>query len=253
MYAEERQAEIAARAKAAGRVEVVELAKHFDVTPETIRRDLSVLELAGRIKRVHGGALDADLAGFEPALQVRETTNTREKAAMAQQALRLVPEEGAIALDGGSSTYRLAEALPANRALTVVTTSLPIATLLSSRGAFEVHMVGGRVRGRTQACVGHVALDYLSGVYVDVAFLGTNGFSLERGVTTPNSSEAAVKAAYVRSSRRCVLLADHTKFGLDHFAHVADLADIDTIVTDSFLSEEAAADLAAAGPKVVRA
>ena len=253
MYAEERQAAIVSLARAEGRVEVAELAERFDVTPETVRRDLTALERSGLLKRVHGGAIVVDLAGFEPALSVREAANTSEKLAIAQAALKLVPEEGAIALDAGSSTYRLAEVIPADRALTVVTNSLPIATMLSVRGSLEVQLVGGRVRGRTLATVDNSALEYLRTVYVDVAFLGMNGFSIERGLTTPDSAEAAVKSALIRCSRRAVLLADHTKFGVDHFAHVADLADIDTVVTDSLLSDQAVSDLEAAGPKVVRA
>ena len=114
--------------------------------------------------------------------------------------------------------------MPADRVLTVVTNSLPIASLLAARPTLTVHLVGGRVRGRTLATVDHAALEYLRTVFVDVAFLGTNGFSLERGLTTPDSAEAAVKAAFVAAARRSVLLADHTKFGSDHFAHFADLA-----------------------------
>lgn len=253
MYAEERQAAIVARARAAGRVEVAELAEVFDVTPETVRRDLTALERAGLLRRVHGGAIVVDLFGFEPALAVRESVQTTEKSHIAHAALAFLPEEGAIALDAGSSTFRLAEVLPADRELTVVTNSLPIASLLAGRKELTVHLVGGRVRGRTQATVDHAALEYLRTVFVDVAFLGTNGFSIERGLTTPDSAEGAVKSAFVASARRSVLLADHTKFGTDHFAHFADLAEIDVIVSDSELPDEAATELAAAGPQVVRA
>ena len=253
MYAEERQAAIVTRARAAGRVEVAELADVFDVTPETVRRDLTALERAGLLRRVHGGAIVVDLFGFEPALAVRESVQTSEKSHIADAALAFLPEEGAIALDAGSSTFRLAEILPADRELTVVTNSLPIASLLASRKELTVHLVGGRVRGRTQATVDNAALEYLRTVFVDVAFLGTNGFSLGRGLTTPDSAEAAVKSAFVASARRSVLLADHTKFGTDHFAHFADLAAIDVIVSDSDLPDEAAAELEAAGPQVVRA
>lgn len=253
MYAEERQAAIVSRARVAGRVEVAELADIFEVTPETVRRDLTALERAGLLRRVHGGAIVVDLFGFEPALSVRETVHTAEKASIAGAALALLPDEGAIALDAGSSTYRLAELLPADRVLTVVTNSLPIASLLAARSTLTVHLVGGRVRGRTLATVDHAALEYLRTVFVDVAFLGTNGFSLERGLTTPDSAEAAVKAAFVGAARRSVLLADHTKFGSDHFAHFADLAQIDTIVTDQALSNDAVAEIEAAGPQVVRA
>jgi DeoR family fructose operon transcriptional repressor len=253
MYAEERQAAIVSRARAHGRVEVAELAEAFEVTPETVRRDLTALERTGLLRRVHGGAIVVDLFGFEPALAVRESVQTSEKARIAEAAVALLPEEGAIALDAGSSTFRLAEALPAGRELTVVTNSLPIASLLAGRKELTVHLVGGRVRGRTLATVDHAALEFLRTVFVDVSFLGTNGFSVERGLTTPDRAEAAVKSAFVACARRSVLLADHTKFNSDHFAHVADLSQIDTVVTDSALSDEATSEIEAAGPKVVRA
>jgi DeoR family transcriptional regulator, fructose operon transcriptional repressor len=253
MYAEERQAVIVNRARTAGRVEVAELASDFSVTAETIRRDLTALERAGLLRRVHGGAVVVDLFGFEPTLAVRESVKTEEKTAIAAAALRFLPDEGAIALDAGSSTLRLAEQLPTDRPLTVVTNSLPIATLLGPRTELTVHLVGGRVRGRTQATVGNQATDYLRGVFVDVAFLGTNGFSVRRGLTTPDSAEAAVKSAFVDCARQVVVLADHTKYDSDHFAHVAGLADVTAIVTDSQLPEDAVAELEAAGPQVVRA
>jgi DeoR family fructose operon transcriptional repressor len=253
MYAEERHAAIVSRARAYGRVEVAELAEAFDVTPETIRRDLTALERTGLLRRVHGGAIVVELFGFEPALAVRESVQTSEKARIAEAAIALLPEEGAIALDAGSSTFRLAEALPTGRELTVVTNSLPIASLLAGRKELTVHLVGGRVRSRTLATVDHAALEFLRTVFVDVSFLGTNGFSVERGLTTPDRAEAAVKSAFVNAARQRVLLADSTKYGSDHFAHFADLAQIDTVVTDSALSDEAASEIEAAGPKVVRA
>jgi DeoR family fructose operon transcriptional repressor len=253
MYVEERQAVIITRARTSGRVEVAELATHFSVTPETIRRDLTALERAGLLRRVHGGAVVVDLFGFEPTLAVRESVYTTEKATIASAALGFLPEEGAIALDAGSSTYRMAEMLPADRPLTVVTNSLPVATLLAARPELTVHQVGGQVRGRTLATVGSQATEYLRGVFVDVAFLGTNGFSVQRGLTTPDSAEAAVKTAFVGCARRTVVLADHSKYGSDHFAHVASLAEVSAIVTDSELPDDAVAELEAAGPQVVRA
>lgn len=253
MYAEERQAAIVNQAKAAGRVEVADLAERFQVTPETVRRDLTALERAGLLKRVHGGAIVVDLTGFEPALAVREVAQTEEKARIARTALDWLPRQGAIALDGGSTTHQFAEILPYDRTLTVVTNNLAIALPLADRTDLTVHIVGGRLRGSTLTTVDEVALDYLRGVHLDVVFLGTNGFSIERGLTTPDSAEAAVKRAFVAAARTKILLTDHTKFGIDHFAHVANLADIDTIITDSGLSDEAVTDLEAAGPKVVRA
>ncbi len=253
MYAEERQQWIVDQARASGRVEVAELAGALDVTSETVRRDLTVLERHGLLRRVHGGAIPAERLGFEPGLKARDAVLTAEKERIAKVALAEVPDEGSILLDAGSTTARLADILPLDRELTVVTNSLPVAMSLSTRPMITVLMVGGRVRGRTQAAVDIWALRTLQDSYVDVAFLGTNGISVGRGLTTPDATEAAVKRAMIESSRRAVVLADHTKFGNDHFAKFGQLADIDTVITDSAAEPELVEQLRSAGPRVVLA
>jgi len=128
-----------------------------------------------------------------------------------------------------------------------------IATLLSARPNVTVMTVGGRVRGRTLAMVDGWALRVLADTYVDVAFIGTNGVSVERGLTTPDVAEAAVKAAMMAAARRVVVLADHTKVGNDCFARFGELEAVDTFVSDDGLDVQVAADLQAAGPRVVLA
>jgi DeoR family fructose operon transcriptional repressor len=251
MYPEERQQAIVDRARAAGRVDVAALADELDVTTETIRRDLKVLERHGVLRRVHGGAIPVERLGFEPALAARDAVLTAEKERIAKAALAELPAEGSILLDAGTTTARLADALPLDRELVVLTNGLPIAMSLSSRPNLTVLLVGGRVRGRTLAAVDSWALHSLADSYVDVAFIGTNGVSVERGLTTPDTTEAAVKRAMVGAARRTVLLADHTKVGNDHLARFADLDDIDVIVTDSGVEPEDAERLRARGPRVV--
>lgn len=253
MYAEERQRLIVERARAEGRVEVAALADELDVTPETVRRDLTRLERLGHLKRVHGGAIPLDRLGFEPPVSARDVAMTAEKERIAKAALDLVPDEGAILLDAGTTTARLASALPADRELTVVTNALDIATRLASNPLLTVLMIGGRVRGRTLAAVDSWAADMLRDLYVDVAFIATNGVSVERGLTTPDPTEASIKSLMVASARRTVLLADHTKVGNDHLVKFADLDQIDTVITDSGLDTRLHADLEAAGPQVVTA
>lgn len=253
MYQEERQAAILHEARSKGRVDVGELAVDFDVTPETVRRDLTALERHGLLRRVHGGAIPVERLGFEPGLQTRDTTMGAEKERIARAALAELPVDGAILLDAGTTTARLADVLPADRELTVVTNGLPIAMKLSARPNVKVLTIGGRVRGRTLAMVDQWALRVLSETYVDVAFLGTNGISVERGLTTPDVAEAAVKRAMLLAARRAVVLCDHTKVGNDCFARFGQLGEVDTIVTDEGLDLELAADLQAAGPRVVLA
>lgn len=253
MYAEERHQLIVERARTQGRVDVATLAADFDVTAETIRRDLTTLERHGLLRRVHGGAIPVERLGFEPALAQRDAVLQGEKERIAKAALEELPVEGAILLDAGTTTARLADILPTDRELTVVTNAIPIATSLASRRNLIVLLVGGRVRGRTMAAVGEWAERTLEDTFVDVAFVGTNGVSVERGLTTPDTSEAAAKRAMMAAARRTVILADHTKIGNDQLARFGRLEDVDVLITDSGLDEATAAELAASGPRVVRA
>ncbi len=253
MYAEERQLWIVERARAGGRVEVAALAEELGVTTETVRRDLTTLERHALLRRVHGGAIPIERLGFEPALTARDSVNTAEKERIARLALAELPDEGTILLDAGTTTARLADALPADRELTVVTNALPIAMSLSVRPNLTVLLIGGRVRGRTQAAVDAWALQALADSYVDVAFIGTNGISPERGLTTPDTTESAVKRAMIRAARRSVVLADHTKVGQDHLSRFATLDEIDTLITDTGLDTQVADELRAQGPRVLLA
>jgi len=253
LYAEERQQEIVRLARAEGRVDVASLADTLHVTAETIRRDLTMLERAGVLRRVHGGAIPVERIGFEPALAARDSVLIDEKERIAKAALAEVPDEGAIILDAGTTTARLAQALPVDRELTVVVNSPVIAALLGVRPNLNVLLLGGRLRGRTLATVDDWALRPLADMYVDVAFLGTNGLSVERGLTTPDPAEAAVKRAMINSARRAVVLADHTKIGNDYLARFGTLADLDLLITDAGLDDDLVTDVEAAGLRVVRA
>ncbi len=253
MYATERQQEILAWARRDGRAEVKDLADALDVTPETVRRDLTALERRGLLRRVHGGAIPVERLGIEPAVADRESRMAGQKERIAKAALDELPDGGSIILDAGTTTIRLAEMLPTERELTVVTHSLPVAMLLASRAHITLHLLGGTVRGRTLAAVGPWAESAMADVYADVAFLGTNGITTERGLTTPDLVEARVKRALVAAARRTVVLTDHTKFGRVDFAHVAPLSAVDTLITDSELEPDLAEEIGAAGPRVVRA
>ncbi|WP_370325841.1 DeoR/GlpR family DNA-binding transcription regulator [Euzebya sp.] len=253
MYAEERQRLIADRARRDGRVEVTQLAEELDVTPETIRRDLTRLERLGQLKRVHGGAIPLERLSFEPDVEDRGAVMTAEKERIAKRAVAELPDSGSILLDAGTTTARLAANLPSDRELTVVTNALDIAVGLASRPNLTVLVIGGRVRGRTLAAVDSWAAGILRDLFVDVAFMATNGVSLEHGLTTPDPTEAATKRAMIASARRSVLLADHTKVGNDHLVRFGDLGDIDTFITDTGLDAGLGVDMEALGIEVVRA
>jgi DeoR family fructose operon transcriptional repressor len=232
MYAPERYRSIVERVVGFGRASVNDLADDLDVTPETIRRDLNYLEKQGLVRRVHGGAVPVGRVALEPTVDSRNSSFVAEKNDIARAALSEIPKEGAIILDAGTTTARLLSLIPTNYELTIITNSVEHALAAADKPNINTLLVGGRVRSRTLACVDQWAIDSLNGVYADVAIIGTNGISLDRGLTTPDPAEATVKRAMLNSSRRKVVLADHSKFGDDHFANFGAVQDVDLVITD---------------------
>lgn len=253
MYAEERQEAIATLVTQRGRVSVADLASTFDVTTETVRRDLDSLERAAVLRRVHGGAVPFAVgSGRERNLVERLGSHAEAKAAIARRALDLLPgDNGSVLLDGGTTTQLLAALLPHNAHLSVVTNSVPAAAVLAGVSGIRLDLLGGRVRGTTQACVGLTTASALELLRVDVAFIGTNGLSMEAGLTTPDPDEAAVKRAMVSAASRVVVLADSSKTQRDYLVRFADITQIDAIVTDSQIDQQLLGRLREAGVEVL--
>lgn len=255
MYAEERRQEMARRIARDGRASVVDLADSFEVTPETVRRDLDRLEDGGIIRRVHGGAVPADaITVLELDLDERESTRSAQKDRIAARTLDLLPTAGgSIVVDAGTTTGRLVARLALDCELTIVTNSITNAARLTHHTAVHLHMVGGRVRGTTQAAVGPAAVDQLSSMRVDVALLGANGLTERFGASTPDADEAAAKRAMRAAAHQVIVMADATKLGREHLHAFAPPTTIDIIVTDSDANPAQISALEAAGIKVVLA
>lgn len=235
MYAEERQQAMAQLVAEHGRLSVNVLAERYDVTTETVRRDLSALERMGLVRRVHGGAVPANsLAVIESGLLERDLANTPEKERIARAALDLLPPAGStVLLDAGSTTNRLASLLPRDHRLVVFTHAVPVAARLAGHPQVELHLLPGRVRLTTQAAVGADTVAALDKLRADVVFLGSNGITAEHGLSTPDRDEASVKQAMVRSARQVVVLADASKVGIESPIRFASLAEVDVLVTDA--------------------
>jgi DeoR family transcriptional regulator, fructose operon transcriptional repressor len=255
VYAEERQQAIASVVISRGRASVAELAQAYEVTTETVRRDLAVLDRAGVLRRVHGGAVPVRaLHVVEPAVSEREITRADHKDAIARAATEFFPLSGASVLfDAGTTTARVAALLPADRELVVVTNAVPIAARLATMPSVSLQLLGGRVRGLTQAAVGEQVLRVLNTLRIDIAFIGTNGISIGHGLSTPDSDEAAVKRAMVQSANYVVVVADSSKVGHEDFVSFAPIDKVDALVTDSEISAADRAQLTQHGVEVVLA
>jgi len=274
VFAEERQQLIVELVAASGRASVTDLAERFSITTETVRRDLAALEIAGTVRRVHGGAVSPErFSTTEESILERTVQRQPEKTRIAEAALSLIPQgrSGSILIDAGSTTEALAELLAARTAgngagtasgasasgnadgteLVVITHALPIAAKLSGEAGIALHLLGGKVRGLTQAAVGQSTVEAARRIRPDIAFIGTNGISAAFGLSTPDPEEAAVKAAFVQSARRIVVLADSSKLDAETLVQFASLKDLDTVITDTKPSPDLAEALADAGVEVV--
>jgi DeoR/GlpR family transcriptional regulator of sugar metabolism len=260
VLATQRQDRILAETRLHGAVKVADLVEALDVSDMTIRRDITELARAGLVRRVHGGAVavDADRrSAVEPGFETKRTWAAAEKAAIAQEALRLVEPGRSIALSAGTTTHLLAQLLAAAgtlRPLTVVTNSLPVAAALHhapavpGAGELEVILTGG-IRTPSDALVGPVADAALASLRVDHAFLGVHGLDAD-GATTPNVLEAATDRALMRCAARVTVLADHSKWGVVGLARIAPLDEVDALVSDTGLTHEARTVLERAVPHV---
>jgi DeoR family fructose operon transcriptional repressor len=253
LYPEERQQALATLVSERGRLAVTAVAEEFGVTTETVRRDLAVLERAGMLRRVHGGAVPSGaLTLVEPGLAERHGTRSEAKRRIAAAALDLLPAtDGSVILDGGSTTAALVDVLPPDRRLYVATNSVPIASRLSVSPAVTLHLLGGRVRGITQTAVGDATVRSLQDLRVDVVFLGTNGISAGHGFSTPDEAEAITKRAMVRAAQRVVVLGDSSKLGREHLVRFATVEDVDVLVTDDEADPRLVAELETMGIEVL--
>ena len=261
MFAEERRAEIAKLVASARRVNGAELARRYEVTMETVRRDLAVLEEAGKLRRVHGGAVTVEQStALESSIASRQLLNNSEKRRIAAKAYELLADSeiGSIVLDAGSTIEELAEEIAANdfhlktgNDRLVITHALHIAVKLAEAEGVTLELVGGQLRKMTWAAVGSRAAEYFNTIRPDVAYIGANGLAAGFGLTTPGMNEAIVKTALIKSARRVVLLADSAKFHRESLVRFATFEDIDILITDRAPDGELAAALEEANVEVI--
>ncbi|MEB8339020.1 DeoR/GlpR family DNA-binding transcription regulator [Streptomyces endophyticus] len=252
MSAEERQREIVRAARHSGSVDVNELADALGVAKETVRRDLRALEDHGLVRRTHGGAYPVESAGFETTLAFRTTMHVPEKRRIAAAAADLLGDAETVFVDEGFTPQLIAEALPRDRPLTVVTASLATAGTLAENDNTTVILLGGRVRAGTLATVDHWTSKMLAGFVVDLAYIGANGISRDHGLTTPDPAVSEVKSQAIRASRRTVFAGVHTKFGAISFCRFAPVGALEAIVTSTQLPASEAHRYSLMGPQVIR-
>ncbi len=252
LFQGERRAQMMKLVLERGRVDVGELAEEFDVTGETIRRDLTELQRERLVRRVHGGAVPWRGSVIVPRLEVRESHNVAEKRRIAHAAAAEIPSHGSLIIDSGSTALQLADVLDRERDLTVITNHIPIIRSLATTERPHVVVLGGALRRRSLAFVDETGVETLRDLAVEVTFIGCDGMSPERGFTTPYREEVAIKQAMMAAARRVVMMFDHSKVGNEQLFRFAGTDEVDIIYTDSGMDEATAAMIEEQGPVVVR-
>jgi DeoR family transcriptional regulator, fructose operon transcriptional repressor len=222
-------------------ISVSDLCEILEASEATIRRDLSILENSGKLERTHGGAIynESNRINIEDVLSSREGKFLLEKQAIANKAFDLLENHDTIVLDAGTTTYELAYLIgQSNLHLTIVTNSMIVFKELAKNPNVELIILGGKVRTNTLASVGSAAVELMQRLFVDKAFLGTNGISLNEGFTTTDMDEAGIKRAMIQSSKQRIILADNSKFNKVYINQFAPVSMVDIIVTDDQTNKE---------------
>ncbi len=244
-----RQTEILDLARSEGRVVVEDLAQRFDVTLQTIRRDLTELADAGHLDRVHGGAMlrtGVTNLGYEQRRRMNEGT----KAAIARACAAEIPNNCSLILNLGTTTEAVARELLTHSNITVVTNNMNVANILAANPGCEIMVAGGALRRSDGGLVGELTTQFIEQFKVDFAVIGTSALDRDGDLLDYDLAEVRVSKAIIRQARRVFLVCDGSKLDRSAPARLASLAELDTLFTDTALPAELAAKCDAWGTRV---
>ena len=208
-------------------VKVQDLMATFNVSIETVRRDLDFLESQGFLRKVYGGAVISKKLAEEPSYSVREVAHLEEKRQIGVKCAELVEDGETLIIDLGTTTLEVAKNLKQKKNLTVITNAINIALELINVKDFRVFLAGGRLRYGDLSCSGFLTSDFLKQFNVDKAIIGVGGITLKDGT----------RRLMIEQSNNVIAVTDYSKFGVKAFTKVCDLSDIDVLVTDWNVNE----------------
>jgi DeoR family transcriptional regulator, glycerol-3-phosphate regulon repressor len=226
-----RQAKIQRLVEAKGFVTIDHLAREFNVTPQTIRRDINTLSKRGLIHRYHGGAA-ADSSTENVAYTERKVLCYKEKQKIAKMVAAQIPDHASLFINIGTTTEAIAHSLCNHKRLRIITNNLNVATILSANSDFEVIIAGGVVRHRDCGIIGEATIDFIQQFKVDYGIIGISGIDVDGTLLDFDYREVRAARAIIDNSRMVMLVADHTKFGRNAMVRLGSIEEIDVLFTD---------------------
>ncbi len=238
MLVQERYEQILDLIEKNGSVKVSMLVKLFNVSIETVRRDLEYLEKEGHLKRIYGGAVLEKVSEKQFTFQTREKEYIDEKKEIVNIAVRFVKEGQSIAMDASTTNLEIAKVIKKKfERLTIITNSLIIASELSDMNKYTIILTGGILKGDQLSLVGNIAENNIGDFNVDIAFISVSGVSLHAGLTDQYLDELMIQKKMVEIAQNIIVLADSSKFDVVCLQKISDLDKINMIITDSKLKD----------------
>lgn len=236
-------------------VKVADLVSIFNVSEETIRRDLNYLEKQGLVKKIYGGAILVDelISTMDkiPPVQKRQSQFYQEKNAIGKKALELVKEKQIVILDAGTTTWCVAKHLKNLKGMTFVTNGLNVAEECSKSNDSHVFLIGGKLIKKSMSLVGPQAMNELRKYNANIVFLGATGVSLEKGFTSSDIYEAEVKRAMVSAAQKVAIVVDHSKFEKQGLVSFSNIKDVDVIITSDLVDKAILREIERQGVEVL--
>jgi DeoR family glycerol-3-phosphate regulon repressor len=244
-----RQKQIHESVQARGFISIEDLARYFQVTPQTIRRDINKLNDYGLLQRHHGGAgLPSSVENY--AYTTRQVMCLKEKVRIARLLARHIPDKASLFINIGTTTEEVAKVLLKKNGLRIITNTLNVAGILSSNEDFEVIVAGGVVRSKDRGVIGHATIDFVRQFKVDFGIIGISGIDFDGTLLDFDYQEVRVAQAIINNSRNVFLAADHTKIGRNAMVRLAHIGEIDALFTDRQPPKKLSAVIAEAGVAV---
>lgn len=232
-------------------VKVPELCEKFNVSIETVRRDLEFLEQEGKLKRVYGGAVLNNKSSAEPSYSTRSTKNAKEKVTIGKKTAELISDGETLMIDLGTTTLEVARHLKNKKNLTVITNCMTIAQELVDVPTFRVILPGGILRPNELALSGFISEQFMKEFNVDKTIIGVGGITIDTGVSDYHLEETRVRKIMIEKGKQIIAVADHSKFGIKALVNVCSINEVDVIVTNDKLKSSIANEYIEQGIKVI--
>ncbi|MBR9871444.1 MAG: DeoR/GlpR family transcriptional regulator [Gammaproteobacteria bacterium] len=232
MTQQQRQELILEQIRRNGFATIDELVEHFQVTPQTIRRDLNHLAKAQKIRRHHGGA-GLESSTVNTAYQTRKIMNLEAKEQIAAELVRMIPDGASLFINIGTTTETIARALLDHKGLQVVTNNLHVASILGTKEDFSVLIAGGEVRHRDGGVIGEATEDFIKNFRMDFGIIGISGIGTDGSLLDFDYREVRVAQAIIANSRQVLLAADHSKYGRSAMVRLGSISQANHFFTDA--------------------